>query len=342
MKREGTFMTSNTMVSETVLPLQSSAFEIDTDVYKTLLESTKAIPWKLDWATKRFAYIGPQIEEVLGWPQESWVTLEDWTSRIHPDERERVSMDSFDRILKGLDHEKDYRALSIDNYFVWVRDVVHVVRNADDEIESLIGFKFDISEQKRIEQEHARMQRKLERFSYEDGLTKASNRRHFDLRLEDEWLRGKSSGAPLSLILLDVDHFKQLNDRDGHLRGDQCLIQIASTLKQLVAQSENLVARFGGEEFAILMPDTDSPAAVDFAELCRTAIEQLSYRDNGGGRDGSITASFGVGTIVPSEGSSPLKFCEAVDQQLYKAKNEGRNCVRAVTFHDRAFAAMAA
>ena len=101
-----------------------------TRVYKTLLESTKAIPWKIDWATMRFAYIGPQIEELLGWTPDSWETVEDWAERMHPDDRQWVVDFCVAQSKAGVDHEADYRALTQDGNYVWIRDVVHVVRDA--------------------------------------------------------------------------------------------------------------------------------------------------------------------------------------------------------------------
>lgn len=96
---------------------------IDHTVYKTLLESTKAIPWKIDWATTTFAYIGPQIEGLLGWAPSSWVGVQDWVERMHPEDRDRVYEFCVSQSLAGADHEADYRALTKDGGYVWIRDV---------------------------------------------------------------------------------------------------------------------------------------------------------------------------------------------------------------------------
>lgn len=122
-------------------------------IYKTLLESTKAIPWKIDWATKEFSYIGPQIESLLGWTSASWVSVADWVERMHADDRDQVFNFCVAQSLAGIDHEADYRALTKDGGFVWIRDVVHVVRTADGGVESLVGFMFDITERKHLEQQ---------------------------------------------------------------------------------------------------------------------------------------------------------------------------------------------
>ncbi|KTF68642.1 GGDEF domain-containing protein [Sphingomonas sp. HT-1] len=293
-------------------------------VYRTLLESTRAIPWKIDWATMRFEYIGPQIATLLGWPQDSWVSVEDWASRIHPDDREHVVNYCVAQSIAGVDHEADYRALTQDRGFVWIRDVVHVVRNAQGDVESLIGFMFDISERKRIEQELAKMQRKLEALSFEDGLTRIANRRRFDERLEACWEEARRTRRPLSMILLDIDHFKGFNDLYGHLRGDECLVSVAAALKK-VGREQDVVARFGGEEFVLLLPQTDEAAALDFARRCCHAIEALAIPNAASDCSPFVTASLGVSTVVPCDGQHVRDFCEGVDRLLYGAKKNGRN-----------------
>ena len=147
------------------------ALETDASIYKTLLESTRAIPWKIDWKTLQFAYIGPQIEPLLGWSQESWVSVDDWATRMHPDDREWVVNFCVSQSQSGVDHEADYRALTASGDYVWIRDVVHVVRDEAGEVEALVGFMFDISERKRTEQELLRLQKELEELSLRDGLT---------------------------------------------------------------------------------------------------------------------------------------------------------------------------
>src|SRR5690606_41090724 len=106
---------------------KSGDMEADSTVYKTLLESTKAIPWKIDWSTKKFKYIGPQIEELLGWTPESWGSVEDWVARMHPEDREWVVNYCVSQSESGIDHEADYRAQTSSGDYVWIRDVVHVI-----------------------------------------------------------------------------------------------------------------------------------------------------------------------------------------------------------------------
>ncbi|MCB2070270.1 MAG: PAS domain-containing protein, partial [Ottowia sp.] len=142
----------------------------DSAVYRTLLESTLAIPWKIDWATMKFAYIGPQIEPLLGWERDSWISADDWATRIHADDREHVVNFCISQSKAGVDHEADYRALTRDNGYVWIRDVVHVVRDDKGEVEALVGFMFDISERKKTEARLLSLQKELEALSFKDGL----------------------------------------------------------------------------------------------------------------------------------------------------------------------------
>lgn len=299
----------------------------DHSVYKTLLESTKAIPWQIDWKSMTFSYIGPQIEQLLGWTPESWVSAQDWAERMHPEDREWVVNFCVSQSKSGVDHEADYRALTKDGDYVWIRDVVHVVRNTDGEVESLIGFMFDISERKKTEQQLLEMQKKLEELSFKDGLTGVSNRRMLDSVLEQEWTDARRNSQPLSLIVLDIDYFKQYNDHYGHIQGDDCLKRVAKVLSTAATRSRDFFARFGGEEFVLVLPETDATAAHKIAERCRGLIfkEQIPHASSGVSQ--LLTISLGVATVIPTHHDSPTVLMDAADRQLYKAKQQGRNCI---------------
>lgn len=303
--------------------------DLDKDLahYKGLLESTLAIPWRIDWATKQFSYIGPQIEALLGWTRESWRSVDDWASRIHCEERDSVVDYCVKQSIAGIDHEADFRMLTKDGDYIWVRDIVHVVRGADGVVDSLIGFMIDITEQKRAEHELLETKNKLERLSFKDGLTGVSNRRFFDERLQQAWNRATVDQLPLGMILLDIDCFKQFNDFYGHVDGDECLIRVAQALNDVCRKSQDIVARYGGEEFAILLPHTDEDAALEIAERCRHAIEALQIRHEGSTCNAVVTVSVGVQVTVPTVGGKPRAFYQSVDASLYAAKQQGRNRV---------------
>lgn len=301
--------------------------ETDHTVYKTLLESTKAIPWKLDWASMKFTYIGPQIEALLGWPQSSWQTSEDWASRMHPDDRTWVVDYCVSKSLEGTDHEADYRAAHKDGGFVWIRDVVHVVRNADGSAESLLGFMFDISDRKETEEKLMSLQKELEDLSFKDGLTGVANRRMFDSIMEVEWANARRNKQPLSVIMLDIDYFKQYNDHYGHIQGDDCLKRVGQALSTVATRPRDFLARFGGEEFVLVLPETDAEAAKKVAERCRSLILKEHIPHPKSSVSQLLTLSLGVGTIIPSPNDAHMLFIEEVDKRLYEAKQKGRNCI---------------
>ena len=299
--------------------------EPDNAVYRTLLESTRAIPWKIDWASATFAYIGPQIESLLGYTQESWATVNDWAERMHPDDRAWVVDYCVSQSQAGVDHEADYRALSANGEYVWIRDVVHVVRNEAGEVQALIGFMFDISERKKTDERLQGLQKQLEDFSFRDGLTGVPNRRKFDAVLDEEWDLARRHTQPLSLILIDIDFFKQYNDHYGHVQGDECLRRVGTALNAVASRPRDLLARYGGEEFVLVLPATDEAAARRVAERCRQAIfkEQIPHAASTVGQ--LLTVSQGIGTIIPSASDTLIPFIDAVDRRLYRAKQAGRD-----------------
>ena len=298
--------------------------DLDSTVYKTLLESTKAIPWKIDWATAKFAYIGPQIEALLGWSPASWVSVEDWASRIHEDDRQRVVNFCVAQSQAGVDHEADYRALTRDGEYVWIRDVVHVLRQPDGTVEALVGFMFDISERKRTEEKLLSLQKELEALSYKDGLTGVANRRMFDTVMDMEWAKAQNSRQPLSLIMLDIDYFKQYNDHYGHLQGDECLKRVGRLLGQ-ATRAHDFCARFGGEEFVLVLPQTDAVAARAVAERCRSLIAREAIPHEKSDISAVLTVSAGVGTTIPALHAESLDFNEGVDRPLERAQQNDRN-----------------
>ncbi len=300
--------------------------ESDPSFYQTLLESTKAIPWRIDWKTMQFTYIGPQIEALLGWTQDSWISVQDWADRIHEDEREKTVNFCVSQSQAGTDHEADYKALTADGSYVWIRDVVHVERDDSGEVLALVGFMFDISERKKTEQELVRLKQELEELSLRDSLTGAGNRRQFDAVLDMEWNHARRNKQPLSLIFIDIDFFKQYNDHYGHLQGDECLKLVASVLRSGATRARDFFGRFGGEEFVIILPESDAQAARTVAQRCHRRIAEEMIPHNGSTAD-HLSISLGVGTIIPTEEDYPLAFVDKVDRLLYRAKERGRNRV---------------
>jgi diguanylate cyclase (GGDEF)-like protein len=167
----------------------------------------------------------------------------------------------------------------------------------------------------------------LERLSSLDGLTGIANRRSFDQALELEWRRGARTGAPLSLILMDVDSFKAYNDAYGHPGGDEALKRVATALAASLGRAGDLVARYGGEEFVALLPGMAAPDAHVVAERLRDLVEGLGVRHSASATARVLTVSAGVATFFPSEDSSASGLLAAADKALYQAKRSGRNRV---------------
>jgi diguanylate cyclase (GGDEF)-like protein len=180
-------------------------------------------------------------------------------------------------------------------------------------------------------QEHKEI---LSRMSYVDGLTSIANRRRFDECLESEWKRALRAGSSLALIILDLDYFKQFNDHYGHGAGDECLIQVAQALDSSVKRPGDLVARFGGEEFAVLLPETDYDGAFRVASKLQKNIEHLAIKHEYSAVAQFVTVSIGVALIVPGAEHSLQQLIEEADKQLYAAKRAGRNQIQAKVVND--------
>lgn len=172
--------------------------------------------------------------------------------------------------------------------------------------------------------ELGRANRMLERLNRMDGLTGIHNRRSFDESLDKEFRRARRDGRPLSLIIFDLDHFKDINDRYGHLVGDDCLKVVARHLLELLRRPSDLAARYGGEEFAVIAPNTDTEGARYLAETLRRRIEGETV-EAGGDEDVALTLSGGVATLVPDADDQPQDLIAAADAALYSAKHAGRN-----------------
>ena len=182
----------------------------------------------------------------------------------------------------------------------------------------------------RIHLELKRQRDILQRISMIDGLTGIANRRRFDEALEREWRRCHRSDSPLSLILVDVDFFKNYNDHYGHLAGDECLKKVAAAMADQNRRAADIVARFGGEEFACLLPDTGADAAHAMAVRLGEAVAALAIPHARSDAAGHVTISLGVATLIPGEGDVASSLIDQADRGLYHAKQNGRNRVAVV------------
>ena len=174
---------------------------------------------------------------------------------------------------------------------------------------------------------YVRQRKLLETLAGRDGLTEIANRRTFDQALEQEIGRSARSGQSFSLALLDVDYFKQFNDRYGHAQGDEALKAVARLMTHALRRPADVVARYGGEEFVFILPDTDAHGGQDVAEAIRQAIQDMAIPHEGSRVCSHISASIGGITVVGDSAICPTHLIQLADDQLYKAKQKGRNRV---------------
>lgn len=197
-----------------------------------------------------------------------------------------------------------------------------------------------------LAEEHASLERRVEErtialkaaneqlalLSFSDGLTHLANRRRFDELLEAEFLRLRRSRAPLSLIILDIDFFKNFNDTYGHVVGDDCLRRVGAQIRGAVSRAPDLAARYGGEEFAIVLPETGAQGALALAEQIRAGIASLEIPHAASSVADHVTVSLGVVTVITRDMQSSTEVVALADEQLYLAKANGRNRVVAKAF----------
>jgi diguanylate cyclase (GGDEF)-like protein len=183
----------------------------------------------------------------------------------------------------------------------------------------------EIQQYQEAEEELNKRNQQLQTLSLLDGLTQISNRRHFDLYLEEQWIVLKQGDQPLSLILGDIDCFKQYNDYYGHQAGDQCLIKVAKILTRPIKPPVDMVARYGGEEFAIILPNTNAGGALKVAQQVQDELKNLKINHDKSLVKPYITMSLGVVSLAPKENESIENLIALADKALYQAKTQGRN-----------------
>jgi diguanylate cyclase (GGDEF)-like protein len=188
----------------------------------------------------------------------------------------------------------------------------------------------EISDRQRIEISLQEANHQLRQLVDLDGLTKVANRRRFDQYLLEEWKRAGRDRAPLALIMCDVDYFKKYNDTYGHQGGDDCLRKVAQIMMQSAKRPNDLVVRYGGEEFAVLLPGTGIEGANIVANQIRQNVKTEQIEHLASSVSNYVTVSLGVASIVPALESAPTILLTMADQALYQAKNEGRDRVYAI------------
>lgn len=274
-------------------------------------------------------YVSPSCRTVLGYDAREMVGAPAGAA-VHPVDWAQVEASVEAAQRKGGHCAVTYRMTRKDGRVVWVEG--HYSHMAEDG-----GFTVvlrDVDARKEAEQELEAVHAELTRLASTDALTGIANRRRFDEALHQEWRRAAREEQPLTLLLLDVDRFKLFNDRYGHQAGDACLYAVAQAVAGCALRPADLVARYGGEEIAVLLPDTDADSGALLGERVRAAIARLALQHAGNQAHGGIvTASIGVVTVIPPRSdmatyqtiTSPAALVAAADRMLYDAKRLGRN-----------------
>ena len=289
------------------------------DILLSLFDLSDAvlIKWNNDenWSIN---FVSKSVFKLLGHSQD---TLENnsvkYASCIHPDDLQKVTKEVSDAIENKsyfFEHEP-YRIVTKDGHIKWILDSTVVVRDKDDEIINFVGYLTDITELKNNEIA-------LQNISRTDQLTKINNRMHTDEVLQNQYHRFYRDNEVCSIVLVDIDYFKLINDQYGHLVGDSVLVEFANLLKSSI-RAEDVIGRWGGEEFLIILPHTDINQAMQLAEKLRILVENYIFTTIK-----HKTASFGVATFA--KGITIQKLLDTADNALYQSKNSGRNQVSAV------------
>jgi diguanylate cyclase (GGDEF)-like protein/PAS domain S-box-containing protein len=267
-------------------------------------------------------YVSPSCSQILDWSPEEMIGRpphEFILSEHLPDVAASIA-----RMVAGADDGRplSFRVARKAGESVWVEAKSRAVRDpASGVLTDFVLIMRDVTERKKLEA-------RLEALAKTDELTKLANRRAFDEVLQREWRRTVRTNGQMSLLLLDIDNFKGFNDRYGHQVGDDCLRAVAAAIADTIRRPGDTAARYGGEELAVILPDTDAAGACHMAERLRTAVERLSLPHEGNQGFGCVTVSIGAATALSRVGGSismPEGLLAASDAALYKAKHHGRN-----------------
>ena len=277
--------------------------------------------------SKRFPYVSAGVKSVYGLsPQELYEDAGLLQARIHPEDLPEWLAST---VVSARDlslWEQEFRVLLPERGERWIHAIAQPER-VDDDVVQWYGYAYDVTEAKQQQLRLEATERQLRQLAYVDGLTGVANRRHFDEQLQIEWRHCERSGRPLSLLMIDIDHFKRYNDQYGHQQGDACLQAVAGALRTGLGRAHDLVARYGGEEFVCLLPEVDAAGALSVAESLRAAVQALQLPHASSPVAGVVTISIGAASGVPREDGAPAALLARADASLYRSKSEGRNRV---------------
>jgi diguanylate cyclase (GGDEF)-like protein/PAS domain S-box-containing protein len=275
-----------------------------------------------------FIYVSPICFTLLGYKPEELLGKMAY-DYFHPDDILQIRSNHLEITISPEIQTVSYRMLKKDGSYTWFETTSRTIRVPNINAIEIISVSRDITKRKTTEIKMNEDNELLMKLSMTDGLTGIANRRAFDVALEREWKVTARLGQPFSLLLCDIDFFKDYNDTYGHLAGDACLQRVANTLKKALNRPNDFTARFGGEEFAIILPNTSKEGALQVSDLLRNMIHdlQIPHLSSKLIDDGILTVSIGLASFIPSTLLSANILIEHADKALYKAKMHGRNRV---------------
>lgn len=269
--------------------------------------------WELD---NDYVFFSPQLKKMLGYgPDEMAPHVETWKSNVHPEDVDKVIQILQDHLQgKRSSYKAEYRLRNRNGHYIWVHDAGKVCqRNNEGQPTHVIGMVRNISN-------HKAVQMQLENLAHEDVLTGLPNRRHGEKFAQSALQKARENGAPLSLAVIDLDFFKQINDFYGHAKGDETLKFVAQQLNDAKPEG-SLCYRWGGEEFVLILPDFDLEAAEETAENLHQVMAQADWNSIG---VEPVTLSVGI-VECNQEGTEFNDYFKLADLAVYQAKNKGRN-----------------
>jgi diguanylate cyclase (GGDEF)-like protein/PAS domain S-box-containing protein/hemerythrin-like metal-binding protein len=273
----------------------------------------------------KFELVNQSLCEIVGYNRNELEKLT-FQKITHPDDIES-DLENIKQLLEGDGnfYRMEKRYIRKDTQIVWIQLTVSLMRDSDGTPKYFISQIEDISLRKQAESLLKEANRKYKSMSITDGLTGIANRRRFDEVLAQEYSRHARSGSDLSLLLLDIDHFKAFNDTYGHVQGDECLREVSQAISNCITRPADLAARYGGEEFSCILPETDLRGAVVIAEKIRQSIIDCAIRHETSSVAKYVTASIGVITVKCTPDKTVEDLLTQVDELLYQAKSRGRN-----------------
>ena len=290
------------------------------------VELTPHIPWTTD-PTAELTFMSSRRHLLTG-GKPGVVHLKEWAEVLHPEDRDKTAAIWSHSVQTGEPYDAEYRITSVESGWRWVRARAYPRCDTAGKIMRWYGTVEDVHDRKLTAMRLAEATEELARRAQEDHLTGLPNRRRFDEVLGREIDRARRTKLPLALILLDIDHFKQFNDIAGHLAGDDCLKAVANALEQVIRRPADIASRFGGEEFAIILPETAEPGAEIMVEKAIAATRALKF-GHPNAKVQKVTISAGLAMLsagVQEATAECMKtLIQAADTALYEAKANGRD-----------------